>query len=148
MPDCFCPPDIPLGQWRAIHPCCIASQVVSRRKRPVSGMGRWKGLEGAQERWGPLCFLPFLLPFTNPQLSQQRLGKIWGRESATLQPGTATLSQKDFRISYDKIKRIYNQDLSFPIEFDPRDVLKLRHICVSGMNLLCLSHIVFLSWLP
>lgn len=67
-----------------------------------------KGLKG-EEKWGRTRenLLPFLLPSTYHSLAPEAR-ETWGQETATSQVGIAALKQSNFRISFHKIKRLYN----------------------------------------
>lgn len=83
-------------------------------------------LEGAQE-WGeglrksPPFPSFFYFPTAWPPEARDKMGQGTG----TSQLGMSALKQRDFRISSHKIKRVYNQDLSFLTGMDPRDSLKV-----------------------
>lgn len=96
------------------------SSFLKKGRGQWGGTGRWRRAQRSWERAQEN--LLFLSPSIYSQLSHQGTGKRYGREAATSPLGIAALHQKDFRISYYKIKRVYNQDLPFPTGIDLHDL--------------------------
>lgn len=84
-------------------PCCTAVRCSQEGRGWPGGMetrgraGRCRGREGTRK-------FPIPFPSTCPWLSHQRLGKRWGRESVTLQPGIAVFNQRNFTIAVIELR--------------------------------------------